>query len=366
MRNVLALVSFRIYPTYMGGQKGVALFYKYLSSYYNVIMAVSRDNSTEDKEVLKCLYPNKKLYLNALVINKLKRVVKNCHIEIIIAEHSYTGGIAWALNQLTGVPFIIHSHNIESRRFLQMHRWWWKLYQYYEKWVHQKAAYNFFISQEDKDFAIRSFHLDSAKCSVITYGVEPTSGHNRALIRNKLNLPDNMAVLFFNGTLDYQPNLDALGVLLHKIDPLLKTRNFQYKIIITGNRASEETVHMLKTADNFIYLGYVEDISAYYQAADLFVNPVNNDSGVKTKVIESIANNCTVISTTSGASGTNKELCGQKLIIIPDNDWERFADSIIENHRFQKENTPTEFYDYYNWNNIAFKAKNILERIACT
>ena len=59
--NVLGLVSFRIFPTHMGGQKGVAVFYYYLQKHVNVLLAVSDDNQeSKATETAGILYPNKK------------------------------------------------------------------------------------------------------------------------------------------------------------------------------------------------------------------------------------------------------------------------------------------------------------------
>jgi hypothetical protein len=65
MARVMALVSFRIFPTHMGGQKGVALFYKYLSEYLPVWLASSNDNKDSGElEQETLLFPNRSMYRN--------------------------------------------------------------------------------------------------------------------------------------------------------------------------------------------------------------------------------------------------------------------------------------------------------------
>ncbi len=365
MPNVLGLVSFRIFPTHMGGQKGVALFYKYLQRYLTILLAVSVDNQdSKDTKTVKMLCPNKKIYQNLFTIKKLEKLIYKNKIDIIIAEHSYAGWIAWLVQKRTGKPFIIHSHNIESKRFREMHKWWWKFYYYYEGWIHRKAQYNFFISDEDLNFAIDHFKLSSAKCSVITYGVEEKKlQKNKLLLRKHLHLDENKIILLFNGTLDYKPNYNAVEILMNTIEPLLRQRIENFEIIINGNRAPQKLAAQILNSRNISYTGYVEDVHLYYQAADLFINPICNDTGVKTKLIEAISNNCTAVSTQSGAAGVKKELCGDQLTIVHDYDWNSFVSSIINHLSKNKSSTPAEFFQFYSWDVIAEKASEKISEV---
>ncbi|HEY6956841.1 MAG TPA: glycosyltransferase family 4 protein, partial [Flavisolibacter sp.] len=347
---------------YMGGQKGVALFYKYLQQHVNVFLAVSNDNQDTDQiRTEKLLHPNKKIYLNYFRINRLQEMVAHKKIDIIIAEHSYAGWLAWLVSRSSRKPFIIHSHNIESKRFREMRKWWWRLYYGYERWIHRKADFNFFIADEDKQFAISKFKLAPAKSSVVTYGIEPTRIEgNKQLLREQLGLSDTKVILLFNGTLDYQPNCEAVEVLVDTIEPLLRGKLKDYEIVITGNRARRKLVEKMLAGTNINFIGYVEQIEIYYQAADLFINPVRNDTGVKTKLIEAIANNCTAVSTESGASGTRKDLCGNKLATVRDGDWNSFVSRIMECLEEKPSNTLPEFYQYYNWETITKKASETI------
>ena len=351
----------------MGGQKGVALFYQYLNQHQNIVLAVSNNNQeSKNVKVEKILYSNKKIYLNFFRLRQLKELIKKNSIDIIVAEHSYTGWLAWQLKKRTGKPFIIHSHNIESKRFRQMHKWWWRLYHHYEGWIHRKADHNFFISNEDLEFAVKTFGLHHFKCSVITYGIEKNLVQkDKSALKKELGINGHKTILLFNGTLDYTPNYDAVVALIETIEPLLRKRLTNFQIIITGNRAKKNLIEKMQSNKNILYAGYVDDADLYYRAADLFINPVANNTGVKTKLIEALANNCTVVSTDSGASGIRKDLCGQKLITVEDNNWNLFVDKTIHClTSVQSANfTPEKFFDFYNWHAIVRNASETIERI---
>jgi len=64
-------------------------------------------------------------------------------VDIILIEHSYLGWLGILLRALTGKPFVIHSHNIEAQRFKIAGKFWWKLYEQYERFVHAKANHVF-------------------------------------------------------------------------------------------------------------------------------------------------------------------------------------------------------------------------------
>jgi polysaccharide biosynthesis protein PslH len=364
MYKVLGLISFTVFPVQMGGQKGVVLFYKHLQRYFDIVVAAPADNEPfYGIALFKILYSNKKIHLNLTRLKPLKQIIEQQHIRLLIAEHSFTGFIAYLLKLITGRPFIIHSHNIECKRFRQMGRRWWKLYFVYEKWIHRRASFSFFISEQDRQYALAKFGLESTKCSVIPYGIEVWEKQEKRVVRKKLQLREEETIYYFNGTLDYKPNYDAAVLILDKINPLLEELTSNYKIIITGNRAPADLVTRFSQSKNVCYRGYVEDVHLYYQAADLFINPVLNDTGVKTKVVEAIANHCTVVSTSEGASGINMALCGKKLVTIEQQDWETFVNEMVaESHKPFSE-TEQPFFDYYSWSQIASKASTHIKEL---
>ena len=371
MIRVLGIVTFKIFPALMGGQKGVALFYKYLAQHLPVSLAVSMENDTKEAQsygltAYPVLFPNRRIYANLTRLFELERLVKSSNAQVIITEHSYPAFIGLWLKRRTGKPFIIHSHNIEALRFKQMSRPWWRTYLTYERWIHRQADFNFFISEDDQSFALQEFGLKPEKCAVITYGIERESLPDlieKSTLRKALGLPDSELLFLFNGTLDYTPNTRAVKELVSYLVPQLANECSPFKIVVTGNRATSELINIMEQCPQVLFRGFVNDIDAYYQAADLFINPITNDSGVKTKVIEALANNCTVVSFESGATGISKEVCGDMLQVVANGDYSAFAQKIIEVLKKEKTNTPQSFYDSYNWDNIAQKAAQYIKTV---
>jgi glycosyltransferase involved in cell wall biosynthesis len=154
--------------------------------------------------------------------------------------------------------------------------------------------------------------------------------------------------------------LDALKLILEQINPLLlASTTFKYKIIICGKDLPIEMNNLLEYADkNIIYAGFVDSIDTYFKAADIFLNPVQSGGGIKTKMVEAIAYGATVVATETGAIGILKTVCGQKLSIVADNDWNGFANAILQVSSIES-TTPEVYYEYYYWENIINRIRHI-------
>ena len=151
-------------------------------------------------------------------------------------------------------------------------------------------------------------------------------------------------------------------MIVKQVNPVLLKAGLNYKIIICGKGLPGFFNELRDYADqNIVYAGFVDDIDIYFKAADIFLNPIATGGGVKTKAIEAIAMNCTVVSTAFGATGLNFDACGPKLQIVADNDWNAFTTRLLEILPMRVETQPA-FYEYYYWGNIALKVKSIIER----
>ncbi len=364
--KVLSLVSYKFLPPDMGGQKGIAFFNRYLSRHLDLTCVTINNN----REVINEPYPIKNIlsnspsrYINPFYFFTLQRIIKAEKITHLLLEHPYYGWLGILLKWFCKIKLIVHSHNIESLRFKSMGKWWWGILWHYEKQVHKNADHSFFIQDDDKNYAVTNFKLDPKKCTTITYGFELSKAplpEEKQLAKEQIckthAISTENKILLFNGTLSYKPNLDALDIILEKINPLLLAEpGFKYKIIICGNKLPAAYEGLAKyQQQHIIYAGFVENINVYFKGADIFINPVMDGGGIKTKVVEALGYNLSVISTQSGAIGIPLEITGEKLKILPDNDWESFARQVLLTH--PGETIPPAYFDHFYWDNIALKA----------
>lgn len=370
---VAAIIPYRVFPAQMGGQKGIALFYQHLSSYLQISMVCTSDTSLPEGFPAKgypILGTGIERYTHPGLVKKIARVIKNSGAKVLIIEHPYLGWLARILKKRLGISVIVHSHNIEYLRFKSVGKWWWPFMRIYEKQIHRMADMSFFVTDEDRAHAITHFQLNPNACATITYGLEraePPKAHERKhatdILRSKHQIPENHRILLFNGTLCYKPNLDALHFILNEINPILLKQNSPYTIIICGKDLPKEMHDLSDYKDkNIIYAGFVDDIELYYLGAQIFLNPIIEGGGIKTKLVEALGYNLCVISTKSGAIGVSTETTAHKMVVVDDKDWITFVNAL--EYVDIEEEIPQAFFNRFYWGNIAKKAAECITKQA--
>jgi len=368
MKKVLAIAPYPYLPFFSGGQKFMAQFFGWLGKEVDltVISVETNDISlAKTYKILPLLKRSFSRYYDRSLVSTITELVKKEGFDTVIWEHPYYAWLAFRVRKRTGIRTIIHTHNIEYQRFRSTGRWWWPILKAYEKKAFRKADALFFISPEDRRFAIDHWKIEKDKCIDLPFGIEINSypgdkAESAGQVRQKHKIAVDEKILLFSGLLNYQPNLDALKIILDKINSLLlAASSFRYKIIICGKGLPDEFNSLQSYADkNVVYAGFIEDISVYTKAADAFLNPVQSGGGVKTKIVEAIAYGTTVVSTETGALGIVKEVCGAKLVTVKDNDWETFSKEIISEAARQVI-TPPEYYDHYYWEKVIQRIKSL-------
>jgi len=360
MKKVVNIVPYPYLPYFSGGQKLIAHFNHYLGEQCVLHVAGTADNDAALADTYTfhpILKKSRFRYADIGSFLRIRSLIKKEQISTVIIEHPYLGWLGWALKATCKIKLVVHTHNIEYERFRTLGKSWWPMLKYYESFVLRQADKVFCITEDDRHWMINKMNLQAEKCMVVPYGITQKQmpddkQHSKIALSKRHHFDPQHALFLFNGLLDYKPNLDALHVILEKINPLLLKSNLQYNIIITGKKLPAE-LNKLKAWNHvhIHYAGFVDDIDLYFKAADLFLNPVQSGGGVKTKMIEAIACGTTVISTATGAIGIERSVTGEKLVLVADNYWDGFADAILK-HAQQQTETPADYYKYYNWQQI--------------
>jgi glycosyltransferase involved in cell wall biosynthesis len=364
MKRVLTIVPYPYLPFFSGGQKLIAHFTSYLGEQciLHVAGTTNNDRALVSNYTFHPVLKNSQLrYADVSAFFRLRRIIKEQRIETVIVEHPYLGWLGWMLKKACGVKLIVHTHNVEYERFRTVGKSWWPLLKWYEGRVLRAADIVFCISTEDKKWMTEQLHIDSSKCVLVPYGItqhqipldKPAS---KQKIADLHQLDPDALLLFFNGLLDYKPNTDALQIIIEKINPLLKKSGLHYNILIAGKRLPDSFGELKQwNNDHIFYAGFVDDIDLYTKAADILLNPVNSGGGVKTKMIEALGLNTSVVATENGAAGVDVAVCGDKLRIIPHESWDLFVESIQFFAKHPKLETPHSFYKKYHWKEIVSK-----------
>jgi polysaccharide biosynthesis protein PslH len=360
MKKVLNIVPYPFLPYYSGGQKLIANFNKYLGEVCELHVAgtTNNDRSLAKNYTLHPVLKKSRLrFFDIAAFFRLKKLIQSLSINTIIIEHPYLGWLGWLLKKTTGAKLIVHTHNIEFERFRTLGKRWWKILRWYETAILHAADTVFCISHEDRQWMIDKMKINAEKCILVPYGITNDTPPTDKIAAKKhvctIHQIDPLKkLLFFNGLLDYKPNTDALQTILREINPRLQKTTLSYHILIAGKRLPHSFNELKEwNAQGITYAGFVEDIDMYTKAADILLNPVNSGGGVKTKMIEALGLNTSVVATETGATGVDKSVCGEKLKVVKDGDWTEFVNEIMKTST-SITTTPERFYYRYNWKAI--------------
>jgi polysaccharide biosynthesis protein PslH len=368
MATVISIVSYPFLPAKNGGQKNIALFYKYFSRLHALTCIGAKKNdpgSAAGYSVIPLLSDSPLRYINLFYFFSVRKIIRREKASHLLLEHPYYGWLGLLLKRFCGVKLIVRSHNMEGLRWKSLGKWWWKILWLYERATHRSADYNFFIQEDDYRYAIQHFGLEAAKCTVITYGIEidsppPVAERNEAgkQLRERYGIPAWHTLLLFNGAYQYAPNLEALRIILAEIRPRLIKKGFPHTLLVCGSGIPGEI--LAQASPEFIIAGFVDRMEPYLLGADIFLNPVVLGGGIKTKLVEALGYGMNAVSTTSGAAGIDPTICDGKLGIAPDRDWDAFAGHVAMSGHLS---TPmgAAYYRHFYWGSAAAKAASFIE-----
>jgi glycosyltransferase involved in cell wall biosynthesis len=111
--------------------------------------------------------------------------------------------------------------------------------------------------------------------------------------------------LFYIGALDWMPNLQGIEWFLTKVWPLIHTQVPEVNLHIAGRNmpASMKNTKL----QNVVFHGEVESASGFINTYNIMIAPLLAGSGVRIKIIESMAMQKPVITTTVGIEGIECE-----------------------------------------------------------
>jgi glycosyltransferase involved in cell wall biosynthesis len=145
---------------------------------------------------------------------------------------------------------------------------------------------------------------DVRRCGVPNAVVVPNSYDRpaRSLGRREVGTPPT---ILFQGSLHYDPNVDAVDWLIDEVAPRLweQLPDVQIRLVGTTSPGVEER----HRPPAVVLAGRVPEIEPELARADIAVVPLRIGSGTRLKILESFAHRIPVVSTTVGADGLDVE-----------------------------------------------------------
>jgi glycosyltransferase involved in cell wall biosynthesis len=141
-----------------------------------------------------------------------------------------------------------------------------------------------------------------------------------------VDVEDRLPTLNITGGMDRYMNVKGVLWFYNEVYRLIKARVPQVKLYIVGSNPKKEILR-LASDTSVVVTGYVEDLRPYLSRAWVVVAPLQDNFGVKTRVLQAMAVGKPVVSTSMVTAGI--DVSPEQDIIIADSPTE-FAERVIE------------------------------------
>lgn len=288
------------------------------------------------------------------LIQKALRLIKSEQVNLIFANHLWTGLHGLVLSRLSSVPLIFDDHNVEYIRFRRVNSPLWPTIWAVEKLVCSGAQKVLCVSDVDQSLLTRGIKLNAEKVQVVENGVDTTDLVTREVdsiaCREQLGILKDDLLFLFYGSFTYRPNRIAAQLILDQILPRLDKFGRQGKMLFIGRGEPLISQGTRVGRISVEWLGFVDDLVRYIKSANVVLAPLTAGSGTRFKILESIACGRPVVTTPIGAEGLDRRVCGPFLQIC--DNWDTFAKmTLMVAQRIQPSLSP-EFMAKYDWGRI--------------
>ncbi|WP_345949889.1 glycosyltransferase family 4 protein [Mucilaginibacter sp. PAMB04274] len=289
----------------------------------------SIDTSISLKHAVMSLF-NSKLYTidrfyNAEFERLLVKEVNEGNYDIIQFEGLFVTRYLPALRKVTKAKLIYRAHHIEYLVWERLAR---------QKNDPIKKYYLRLIAKRIKQFELKQFDEFNAIAVFTNQDKEMIKQHTSAAVAVEiipvgLNLsrynPDYLKTefpsLFFLGAMDWMPNREGIEWFLENFSNELVHGDLNARFYVAGNDIPERFDDYEVVGKIFIH-GEVDDALEFVNARAIMIVPLLSGGGMRVKIVEGMAMQKCIISTSLGAEGINYKN-GENILIA---------------------NTPEEFY----------------------
>jgi glycosyltransferase involved in cell wall biosynthesis len=203
------------------------------------------------------------------------------------------------------IPVVLFEHNVEyliwkrlatlesnpmRRALFELE---WRKLRRQERNICRKADLTIAVSSEDRD-RLTALAPDARVTSIPT-GVDTS-------YFKPTTTPEIPGRLVFTGSMDWQPNEDAVTYFADRILPRIRQEVPTVSFAIVGRRPNARVKALAERA-GVLVTGTVDDVRSYIAEAAVYVVPLRAGGGTRLKIFEALAMQKPVVSTTVGAEG---------------------------------------------------------------
>jgi len=265
-------------------------------------------------------------FISRFFEKKLIEILNTKQFDIVQVETLYMSPYIEVIRKYSKAKIFLRAHNIE-------YMIWQRITESTKNTIKRtylkhltKTLKNYELNSLDRyDGIIPISYVDAefftsvtqTKVKAISFGIDP----------DKIEMKEYKQVenaLFHIGSMNWMPNIEGIKWFLNEVWPLISDALPELKLYLAG-RGMPEWINNLNLK-NVIVVGEVPDAYEFIQSKSISIAPLFSGSGIRIKIIESMALGRAVISTSIGAEGIN--YTDGKNIMIAD-DKESFLEAVI-------------------------------------
>jgi glycosyltransferase involved in cell wall biosynthesis len=294
--------------------------------------------------------------------NRIQNITANSKSDLIIASQIYSAGYYRYWGQVPalfeeielGVPYEHYRNATLGWRHMRYGLAWEKHRRYLARLLRNFEACTVVSEQE---LRLLKKSLPSTESVVVIPNCINGSDYQDVDVKPEQNS------MIFTGSFRYLANHDAMTWFLQEVYPLIKAKESNASLTITGDHASLP----LPSSDDVTLTGHVEDVRPLIASAWMSLVPLRVGGGTRLKILEAMALSTPVVSTSKGAEGLNVK--HNVHILIADTP-ETFAEQVIRLLRdpdLRKRLVSNAYklvQNQYNWAVVMPKFLDLVERVA--
>jgi glycosyltransferase involved in cell wall biosynthesis len=277
---------------------------------------------------------------------------------------------AEAMRVLPAERWVVMAHNIESQIWQRyrdhernpLRRWFIhrQLHKFlkFEKRIFSRAPAAVAVSADDA--ALAHWAFGAPQVDVVDNGVD-------TVLFQPPQAPRQAREVLFLGSLDWRPNLDAVGLLLAQIWPQVVAAEPEARLQIVGHNPPSWLRRRVAATPGVELHASVPDVRPFLARCSVLAVPLRIAGGSRLKILEALACETPVVSTRVGAEGLQLK-AGEHLTVVEDNS--RMAESLIEGLRSpeaardQAQRGRQFVLQHHDWDRLAEKLEQVWLRCA--
>jgi len=286
-----------------------------LADFCHEVVCVPRGKSLKRLDQLRSLFSSRSYqtasHCSEALQAALDTAVKRLHIELIVVEFSQMMGLRFP----AGIPVVLDEHNVEYDLLERMsaegcflrrcyNRSEARKFRLEELAAVRRSALTLLTSGRDE--ALWRREVQQMHSAVFTNGVD-----TRYFARPQVPRKPHTAV--FVGATHYFPNEDGLLFFIREVMDLVVEALPDFSFLVVGGRPSSG-LRAAAAGRPVDVVGFVNDVRPFMWEASAFVVPLRMGGGTRFKVVEAMAAEVPVVSTSLGAEGL-PVISGRDLIL---------------------------------------------------